>query len=372
MKKLPIHYPIESDDFDGLTSYQILGVKQTDTIEHIDSVYKKLITALHPDKALTDEAKRLGWTNEEKINAFNNVRRAYKLIKESTKVINVPDYNINYTVNNDFKINSSDFNQMHHGPNGSTGQQVQFNRAGPVGPVQGARPVTGPRGPGQAPIGPGTSNGRGLDTVKFNKQFDTRKQKEEIDGFGDPYSIGYNDFFKTSTDAESELEKSMIKKGLTRPNIDVVKNPVQNKRKMNQDGTLVRFEPLDVNNFNTVGNIDCSILGLDKVSDYSVKLNCGISGTDLMSAYGSNDEYWEDSVRRDPSLYERFNDTTKIDKKMNSHLVSRTNYDPKTIDPEIARKIEQEEQRRVEQQFNRNMYLQKKDQFLNQSSIGYI
>ena len=46
--------------------YEVLGVSETDSIEHIEMAYKGFMKILHPDKANTPEAKRLGMTTDEK------------------------------------------------------------------------------------------------------------------------------------------------------------------------------------------------------------------------------------------------------------------------------------------------------------------
>ena len=96
MNKNPLDYPIQSP-------YEILGVSETDPFDKITAVYRKLLLALHPDKQLTSKAKKLGWTKEEKIEAYNNVVDAYREIKENNKKFKfAPQDNVEYNISSDF------------------------------------------------------------------------------------------------------------------------------------------------------------------------------------------------------------------------------------------------------------------------------
>ena len=68
-----------------ISSYKILGVEVDTSLDDINAIYKKLVMVLHPDKQLTEEAQRLGWTLEEKNQAFTQVRAAYKQILKTRK-----------------------------------------------------------------------------------------------------------------------------------------------------------------------------------------------------------------------------------------------------------------------------------------------
>jgi hypothetical protein len=89
-----------------------------------------------------------------------------------------------------------------------------------------------------------------------------------------------------------------------------------------------------------------SDLGLTNVSDFSVTNRNGKSGlccADLLHVYGTNNEYWEDSVMRDPELARKYTDTTAVDKKMNMYMAERKSFDPKEQDPFVLQQIMEDE-----------------------------
>jgi DnaJ-class molecular chaperone len=56
--------------------YKILGVKENDSMEDIEKVYRNLIKMLHPDK----DSKNLGMSKQEQIKYFNMIKYAYKIL----------------------------------------------------------------------------------------------------------------------------------------------------------------------------------------------------------------------------------------------------------------------------------------------------
>ncbi len=509
MKRLPTQYP--TDEFDGHSSYEVLGVKKTDSMEHINSVYKKLIRVLHPDKSLTFEAKKLGWTDDEKIEAFENVKKAYEYIKieKNRKMINVPDYNINYDLDSDVRINPNPDLLAYYGQNQQAQQQVQgqykppptqqfqqphqvrvnqsvtrqyqpiqvpvnenplyssrntplnmplqpvllptnnqmpsipmpaaptISSMNPVQPLHRQQthqftqnqqaqapnqqvpnqpqlrqvpfrqvpiPSTGPVPTRQMQMNHNQNQGsinynqnqaqaqahqqnrqnvHMLNTMTenskknpemFNKFFDIQKDKQERDGFADPTAIGYSSLFNTSEE-DKQRERDAIKNGLTRGTIDVAVNPKLERAAMNPDGTIVRHNPLGKSSFNLVSNaIGFTELGLTKIDDFSVTVKgakSSLGGSDLMAVYGSNNEYWEDSAMRDKELSDKYNDTTTIDKKLNNHLATRKDFDPKARDSDFTRQMQMEDERLEMQEAERAEAQRRNDTYFYQRSIGY-
>jgi hypothetical protein len=104
---------------------------------------------------------------------------------------------------------------------------------------------------------------------------------------------------------------------------------VVTKPKM-KNGELIAYVPEileDVSNFHE--------LGISNVSNFSMVVSGknSLNGTDLMTAYGSNNEIWEDSVKRDKNLYNKFNDKTDIKSKSESLVQERRVEAP--LDPKI-------------------------------------
>ncbi len=338
-KKLPVNYPMQDDAdnlFNGYEWFEILGTSSDADLQTIDKAYKKLILKLHPDKKLSEQAKKMGWTEQDKLEAFENVRKAYAFIKGHKKKMDkrVPDYDMPYNVESDYKIGNPE-------AMGLDPKEVAKNPA------------------------------------MFNQQFDRHKKKQEMDGFGNPMDIGYSHIFKNGlTEEEKQNEIKMIRAGQARPNIDVPINPKQQKIKTNPDGTIVRHNPLDKNSFALVSNnLGFSELGIKHIGDFSVTVQSSknsLSGSDLMAVYGSNKEYWEDSFMRDKELAAKFTDTTQVDKKLNIYQNERNGFDAKTVDPQIMRQLNEEERRYALMEKARIKNQMTQDQYYNQRFIGDI
>jgi curved DNA-binding protein CbpA len=371
-KKLPTNYPVVEEDpnlIDGYTCFEILGVKPTDSMEHIETVYKKLIIVLHPDKAITSEARKLGWTEEEKNEAFENVRKAYKILKsQSHNFRKVPDYNVNYSVTSDY-TNPMNTNMIQQQQNNNHHQQP----VGPSGPIPsvGLSGLSGPSGP-SGPMGFNMSNSN--NNAMFNQKFEAEKSRQERDGFADPMSVGYNNIFNTSEE-EKIRDRSMMRAGMGRSTIDVTKDPKRETHKMNSDGTLTRYEPLGKTSIGVVSNgLNFSDLGLTKIDDFSTTVKCSkgsLECSDLMQVYGTDKEYWEDSFNRDKELSAKYHDNTSVEKKMNMHLNERKGFDPLSHDASVTRAINLDEQRYEALERSRLENLKKVDTYYQQRNIGF-
>ncbi len=376
MSKIPANYPINE-----LTPYQILGASENDSITEINSIYKRLVMVLHPDKALTADAKRLGWSAEEKSEAFNQVRKAYKTILKERKESNVPDYNIDYLIDENLKQDRL-FNQYNEFVS-STKSKVSFDSV-PIFNTGRANDIKHDGASGAASKGKGHTtrddiynefdieNGLNKSTVKsfpvidkfnqdkFNEFFEHNKRKQQEDGFDDPFNRGYNDMFKPMSTEESNL----IKSSLSRPDISV-QTPSILKRPDMKDGRIVSYG-IRENFLLSEPSVGYAEIGLSNVEDFSITVG-GISsdcihGSDLMAVYGQNYEYWEDSVKRDKNIYDKYNDTLAPEKKMNSHLSERSNlsYEP---DLEIQREIDLENKRKEKLEELRKYQAKKEDNY---------
>lgn len=321
-KKLPFQYPMPKES-KKRSPYEILGVNPDDSIDEINAIYKKLVINLHPDKGLNEEAIKMGWTIEDKNRAFRQVRKAYKTILKSRKESDCPDYNIDYYIN-------EEFTQTH-----------RLDRLGMT----------------KADTTPDNFN-----INKFNRGYEAEMKYHEQHGFSDPYSRGYNEF-DTGKDYNSNEKIKMP----VRADIDVTKNPKLAKAPM-KNGQIIRHVPKDQASFGMEPNGSYAELGITNIQDFSMTMDCkgGICGSDLMAVYGQNTENWEDSVARDRNLYSKYNDETRIDKKMNLLRSERENFDFKAVDPEIQRQIRQEEEMNRKMDQMRASYIQSQDRYYDE------
>lgn len=311
--RLPSQYPISD-----ISPYQILGVQESDSTGQITATYHTMVKMLHPDRGLTIEARRLGWTDEEKNVAYMAVQDAYKTIMNERKVQkNMPDFNIDYEVPGNF------VNNMH--------EQL---------------------------------DPKNFDSSAFNNFFEQEKENHIKNGFQDPFSRGYSMFGNTE-------EHDLIRKGQSRPDVSVTINPERVPHKMNNNGALIKYNYME-NNINFNSGIPSMEIGVANVEDFTVNIGSGLTGTDLMSVYGQNNEYWEDSVKKDSKLYSRFTDDTKVEKKMNSYLNERSAFNYSEIDDEINAEIQRQldNEKRLEQ--IRKIQVQKEDEYYQSRYIGNI
>lgn len=297
--------------------YQILGVKNTDSIEHITDVYAKFMKVLHPDKANTKEAKALNLSYEDKLAYYNMIQQAYKTITSSRKQDNYPDYGIDYKIDDDMRV-VSDI-------------------------------------PADA------------DSKKFNQKFDERQQVVEKAGMNDPYSRGYNEF--SNGKDFNNLSKVTPKSYSMDVQITTPKLHVPDMK----DNSVVEYIP-EFTDMLTNSSIKYNELGLVSVSDFSFTgVGKGsLHGTDLMSVYGQNFENWEDTVKRDKRLHSKFSDETNITKKMSQIESDRAGI----YSAELDRKMLKEEVNRNKTQMleenMRNMNLRQRDGFYNELNLGRL
>jgi hypothetical protein len=153
----------------------------------------------------------------------------------------------------------------------------------------------------------------------------------------------------------------------TRPDIEVEKNPILQKPKM-KDGKIVRYNPRDRASVGLAPTGGYMELGLTTVDDFSMTMDCkgGICGSDLQAVYGENHENWEDSVARDSSLYSKYNDETKPEKKMNQLKSARDSKYFEDFDPQVQRQIDEEERQKQQMQKIKEMHLRKQDAYYDE------
>lgn len=340
MPKKPIDYPIE------LSPYEILGLSENNSIEEIHAVYRRLVLVLHPDKELTTEAKRLGWSREDKNEAFIKVRNAYKQILSERRESNAPDYNIEYYIEEELKQDNL---------------LRQYNEFSDV-----RTPIVDTRREPTIEIRPGEK----FNSDKFNKFFEHSKKKQEQAGFSDPFSRGYSDIFGTTRSTSEEISKAMM----SRQDISV-ETPKEFSVPQMENGRLVEWNPVE-NQLLSEPSVGYSELGVSNINDFSFSIKSksseGIQGTDLMSVYGKNNEYWEDSVKRDQQMYQRYSDTLSVDKKMNMHKSERSGFNFSEIDPRIEQQIRRDAEQRQKMEELRNFQLKREDKYYKNNSTFRI
>ena len=324
--KLPSQYPIPQGPSQSQQDpYTLLGVTPDTPIEDINAIYKQLLMVLHPDKGITEDAQRLGWTTEEKNKAFRQIRNAYKVILKTRKETDFPDYNLDYYINEEFS--------QQHGLDrlNMTQQDTDPER---------------------------------FSINKFNQNFATEQEYHEKQGFADPFSQGYNEF-GGSRDFHSTDKIKMP----SRPDIEAY-TPTEFAKPEMIDGRIVNYVPKDIESVGIQSShgVGFAELGLTTVDDFSMSMSCkgGICGSDLMSVYGTNNENWEDSVARDKDLYAKYNDETAPEKKMSKLRSHRKTFDFKDIDPAIQRQIDEEERQTTRMQEMRNSYIQDQDKYYDE------
>jgi curved DNA-binding protein CbpA len=321
-KRLPIEYPSLKTE---TSPYEILGVSSDTSIDEINKLYKKLVISLHPDKGLSEEAIQMGWTVEEKNQAFRDVRKAYQTILKTRKDSDCPDYNIDYYIDEEFS---------------------QAHRLDKMG------------------LNPTDALPENFNVKHFNQNFSAEQQFHEQNGFSNPYERGYNEFGKSKEDFFRDDKIKMP----TRADIEVTKNPVLERAQM-KDGRLINYVPKDQESFGLQApGVGYTELGITTVEDFSMTMDCkgGICGSDLMSVYGQNNENWEDSVARDQSLYAKYNDQTRPEKKMNRLHNDRKNFDFKDVDPEIQRQIDQEKAAEERMERMRRSFVSSQDRYYDE------
>ena len=344
--KNPSSYPIpklekkEASTQKLADPYKVIGVKNNDTLDTIHVAYKKLIMVLHPDKSLSAEAKKMGWSINDKNEAFKSVKDAYDQILILRKESDCPDYNIDYYINEELKIKlrDNDFSN--------------YKQAGSV-------------------VGPAPS-GSDFSSDKFNKTFELDKKAHEENGYIDPFSRGYDSFGRTS-----EAEAQSIMRSGSRPDIPVPKSKDQYKfdePELNNEGHLITHVPKETSKFGLpTHNIPYTELGLTTVTDYSVKsiYKGGLYGTDLQSAYGTNNEYWEDiNKKKDSDLFNKYNNKTGLDELMNkikNERVDKYDFDP-VLQEQLDRETEQE--RKLEE--IRHQHQEQQDLYFDKMAVGRI
>lgn len=303
--------------------YKILGVKESDSMEQIESVYRNFVKILHPDK----DSKSLKMTKQEQIKYFNLIKYAYKTIKDiKTKIEEkeLPDYNMSYEVSNDFTIN---FN------NGLTKEDAD-----------------------------------NFSSSKFNQMYEQSLIRDQQAGMANPFSRGYNEF-----DAGKDYTKTGNVNNVPSYAGDISVENSKNVQRpnMKNENKLTEYLPKSCD----LGSTTClsyEELGLTNVSDFSMSMSGGIEGYDLMSVYGRNSEPWEDTFKRDEKMYSRYMDNEDVFSKANKLQSNRSNIYNEPIDKKIM-KMEKKHNRMMEENEKlKRDYMNKRDEYYDNLNMGRL
>ncbi len=304
--------------------YDTLGVKETDSLAHINKVYKDFMMLLHPDKSNTAEAKSLRMSPEEKFKYLQLIRKAYKQILNVRKEQKFPDYNVEYEIDEDVKIN------LRH--TGLTEEDAKnFNQD------------------------------------KFNKKFSQAQTRDRKAGMDDPFNRGYGDF------AAGKDFNQTGKVSLPSYNPDIsVETPKTFARPDMKDNRLVEYIP-EAAAFANVG-ISHQELGLTSISDFSIAPSgkSGIIGSDLNSVYGQNFENWEETVKRDSHLSSKYNDDADVNKRLAAMESDRGGIYDLPLDQKMIRAELDRNTLLANQDRMKNMHQNKRDGYYNDLNKGRL
>ena len=305
----------------NVNPYEILGVSEKDTLEHIEHVYKSFMRLLHPDKANTQEAKNLKMSQDERSEYLILIRNAYNSIISIKRETKYPDYKMDYTVDQESRINMDKSFIDDDGGNFGT---------------------------------------------KFNKKFNEGIERDKKAGIADVFGRGYGDF----DTGKKFSDEGKITMPSYSPDIDVEASKIFHRPNMN-DNRLVDYLP--ESGFGGIG-MDYQELGLTNVSDFSMTTTGkgGLGGTDLMSVYGNNYEPWEKTIMRDPKLSAKFSDEADVRQKMAQMEQDRGSIydlpiDYKMMEAEKARNFAMEQQEKM-RMANKNF----RDEYYNELNKGRL
>lgn len=305
--------------------YEILGVRESDSLAQINKVYKDFMRILHPDKIHTQEAKSLNMSPEEKFRYLQLIRKAYKQIVEFRKEQNYPDYNIEYEIQEDVKINIK-----HSGLTEDDAKNFSSN--------------------------------------KFNQHFNQAMERDRKAGMNDPFSRGYNEF------SEGKNFDSSGKISMPSYSPDISVEPSKTFARPNmKDNRLVEYLP-QAASFSNTGGLHHQELGLTTIQDFSIAPTgkCGIIGSDLNSVYGQNYENWEETVKRDAQLSAKYNDSVDVNKRLANFKSDRGNIYNLPLDQNMLRAELDRNSMLANQDKMRQMQQNKRDAYYNELNKGRL
>lgn len=303
----------------NISPYEVLGVNEKDSLEHIEYVYQQFMKSLHPDRANTKEARQLNMSEKDKNVYLQMIRTAYNTIMSNKRETKYPDYNMDYKIEQESRIN------MHDG-------------------------LT-------------KEDAKNFNNTKFNSLFEQTLERDKKAGMTDPFGRGYGEF--------DVGKKFTDNKQISMPSYSGDIDVMESKNFHKSDNRLAEYLPessvySDLRDFQE--------LGISNVSDFSVTVpgKGSFGGTDLMTVYGQNLEPWEKVIMRDPKYSAKFNDETDISRKMNQLETDRGSIydlpmDHKLMEAEKMRNFASEQQEKMRMS-NKNY----RDEYFNELNKGRL
>lgn len=304
--------------------YEILGVKESDSFKHINAVYNDFLRLLHSDRSNTIEAKELNMTPEEKNKYLKLIRNAYKQIVNIRKEINYPDYEMSYDIDKDMKINLI-------GTGLSVDDATNFNNS------------------------------------KFNNEFNKTLERDRKVGMDDPFNRGYGEFSAGKSFVDSKEPLSLPSYN---HDIPVEKPKIFAKPDMKDDRIVEHVPESGIN----LSGLQHQELGIVNVSDFGMTTTGkdSIIGSDLNSVYGTNNEFWGDSIKRDSYLSNKYTDEGDIRKKLSSLESDRGMIYDMPIDEKLM-SMEIDKNNLIKQQeILRKKHLDERDNYFNELNMGRL
>lgn len=268
--------------------YDVLGVNPTDTFENITQSYNTLVKILHPDKS----DGRFVMSREEQTRAYNEVREAYKKIRELNKINkrNFNKFDKEYKVGNDFKINS-----------------VFSSSDGDISPE------------------------------KFNQAFEEHLSSiDKSDAVSDPSKRGYAEFSSSRYASSGPIRAVPVYSG----SVDISEKEKmefneQRKQRSRLDLAVRLPDELGFELGPSCAFSNCQELGVTNIADFSMRTTgkASICGTDLMSAFADT-ECWEQIASRNPDAISKFTSTEEVGSMASKMRSARETV---KVDPEIDR-----------------------------------
>ena len=277
-----------------------LGIEPTSNLNLIKCAYKDMIMMVHPDRIRRSGLK---WTKDECNMAFNNVRSSYKYLISQFSSVDLPDFDVLYSVG-------------------------EFDEG---------------------------ENERFFDIEKFNRDFDNlKKEKNDVD-----YNRGYKKFERDVDDVvvpsdhpigKDEFDDALDEEQLCR---EIEKTYVIddfNKEKC-ESHTLMKQLP------------DCrdevfgfSILGDSPENFEGVSSSNGVSYSDLNQVFGTNHEFWEKTISQDDKILKKFiNNNELLNKRLQNFIKERNNVDSIKLTVDDYKKINDKKRINLEKEEKRHV-----------------
>ena len=260
-----------------------LGIEPTSNINLIKCAYKDMIMMVHPDRIRRSGLK---WTKDECNMAFNNVRNCYKYLISQFSSVDLPDFDILYSVD--------DFDE--------------------------------------------DTNERFFDIEKFNRDFENLKK--ESNNVND---IGYKKFERDVGDvvvpSDDPIEKDKFDDALNEEKLcrEIEEKYVIDDFNMEKCESHTLMKQLPDYRDKVFG---FSILGDSAENFEGVSSSNGVSYSDLNQVFGTNYEFWEKTISQDDKILKKFiNNDELLNKRLQNFIKERNSVDSIKLTVDDYKKI---------------------------------